>query len=211
IGRIKTPSLPSSSSRSIKTALESSWTRRADRSPLGPTSALRVPGSSFADVTTGLGSRVASTRSHWSELMSVRRHSSSVRAGNGVFSQYAHASARRRARNSGSPALLENSAISARVKAPTRSESRVRGGARVSDGFTLASPLVGAATMRGGRSADRSLHLELDQAVHLDRVLHGKLLRDRHDKPVHDHRRGFRLGNPAAHQIEDLLVADLRN
>src|SRR5437899_1374941 len=59
--------------------------------------------------------------------------------------------------------------------------------------------------------AGSPLHLKLDEPVHLDGVFHRKLLRDRLDEAVHDHRGRLRLGNPAAHEIEDLLVTDLRD
>src|SRR5919202_3257833 len=59
--------------------------------------------------------------------------------------------------------------------------------------------------------ADGAFHLELDQAVHLDRVLQWKLLRDRLDEAGHDHRRRLRLGEAARHQVEELLLADLRD
>src|SRR6478752_2259976 len=44
-----------------------------------------------------------------------------------------------------------------------------------------------------GPLANRALHLQLDEAVHLDRVLHRKLLRDGLDEAVHDHLRGLLL------------------
>src|SRR5205814_1538026 len=40
--------------------------------------------------------------------------------------------------------------------------------------------------LRTAASANRSLHLQLDEAVHLNRVLHRELLGDRLDEPVHD-------------------------
>src|SRR5262245_59192289 len=63
----------------------------------------------------------------------------------------------------------------------------------------------------GPSSPDRSLHLELDQAVHLDRVLHRQLLHDRLDEPRHDDPGGLVLVDPAALEVEELLVADLRH
>src|SRR5207249_6161902 len=59
--------------------------------------------------------------------------------------------------------------------------------------------------------ANRTLHLQLDQPVHLDRVLERKLLRDRLDEAGHDHRARLRFREPARHQIEELLLADLRD
>ncbi len=43
--------------------------------------------------------------------------------------------------------------------------------------------------------ADRALHLELDQTVHLDGVLHRELLDDRLDEAVDDQLRGVFLGD----------------
>src|SRR3954449_1750020 len=54
-----------------------------------------------------------------------------------------------------------------------------------------------------------ALHLELDQAVHLDRVLHRQLLDDRLDEAVDDELAGLFLRQPVRHQVEELLVADL--
>src|SRR6266536_2069520 len=59
--------------------------------------------------------------------------------------------------------------------------------------------------------ADGAFHLQLDEAVHLDRVLERQLLRDRLDEAGHHHRGGLRLGEPARHQVEELLFADLRD
>src|SRR3954463_10397318 len=60
-------------------------------------------------------------------------------------------------------------------------------------------------------SANGALHLELDEAVHLDRVLHRELLDDRLDEAVDDQLAGLLLGEPARHQVEELLLADLRD
>src|SRR3954447_21730112 len=66
---------------------------------------------------------------------------------------------------------------------------------------------------RGGSartcSANRALHLELDQPVELDRVLHRQLFGDRLDEAVDDHLRSLLLVEAAALQVEELLVADL--
>src|SRR5436305_8387516 len=62
-----------------------------------------------------------------------------------------------------------------------------------------------------GELADRPFHLELNEAVHLDRVLQWKLLRDRLDEAGDDHRRRLGLREAARHQVEELLLADLRN
>src|SRR5919197_3065466 len=57
--------------------------------------------------------------------------------------------------------------------------------------------------------ANGALHLELDEAVHLDRVLHRQLLDDRLDEAVDDQLRGLLLRDAARHQVEELLLADL--
>src|SRR3954452_20670243 len=58
-------------------------------------------------------------------------------------------------------------------------------------------------------SANGALHLQLDQPVHLDRVLHRELLDDRLDEAVDDQLARLLLGEAAAHQVEELLLADL--
>src|ERR1035437_3368948 len=67
----------------------------------------------------------------------------------------------------------------------------------------------GSAVAVADASANRALHLELDQPVHLDRVLHRKLLGDRLDEAVDDQLRGLDLGDPVRHQVEELIVAHL--
>src|SRR4051794_21322314 len=57
--------------------------------------------------------------------------------------------------------------------------------------------------------ANRALHLELDEPVELQRVLHRQLAGDRLDEPAHDHRHRLVLGQTAAHQVEELVLADL--
>src|SRR3954451_20226426 len=61
----------------------------------------------------------------------------------------------------------------------------------------------------GSRSADRTLHLQLDQPVELQRVLHRQLPGDRLDEAADDHRHRLVLAQPAAHQVEQLVVAHL--
>src|SRR6266568_2370283 len=61
------------------------------------------------------------------------------------------------------------------------------------------------------RLADGSLHLQLDEPVQLQRVLHRQFLGDRLDEAAHDHRHRLVLGQAAAHQVEQLVVADLRD
>src|SRR5215216_6183305 len=58
---------------------------------------------------------------------------------------------------------------------------------------------------------DRAFHLQLDQAVQLDGVLERKLLGYRLDEAVYDHRYGLFLGEPAAHEVEELVFTDLRD
>src|SRR5215217_2946290 len=70
--------------------------------------------------------------------------------------------------------------------------------------------MVGAAS-GASSSANRPFHLQLDQAVHLDRVLERELLRDRLDEAGDDHRACLGLGQTTAHQVEELLLADLRH
>ena len=57
------------------------------------------------------------------------------------------------------------------------------------------------------RLPDRSFHLELDQPVQLDRVFQRQLLGDRLDEAVDDHAHRLVLGEAAALQVEDLLLA----
>src|SRR5690242_15333374 len=47
-------------------------------------------------------------------------------------------------------------------------------------------PLNAGSSSADAGLANRALHLKLDQTVHLHRVLHGELLGDRLDKPIHD-------------------------
>ena len=62
---------------------------------------------------------------------------------------------------------------------------------------------------RGGQARQEALHLQLDQAAPLHRVLHGQGPGDRLDEPVDDHAHGLLLGEAPAHQVEELVVADL--
>jgi hypothetical protein len=81
----------------------------------------------------------------------------------------------------------------------------------------VSSSVPSASTARCGGSsgigsvvaelANRALHLQLDQAVHLDRVLHWQFL-DRLDEAVDD-QLGLLLTNAVGHQVEELLLADL--
>src|SRR5436190_5111371 len=64
---------------------------------------------------------------------------------------------------------------------------------------------------RVSQLANRTLHLELDQPVHLDGVLHRELLDDRLDEAVDDQLGGLFLVDAVRLQIEELLLADLRD
>src|SRR3954453_9850452 len=85
-------------------------------------------------------------------------------------------------------------------------------------GISMA-PSAAAARSRGAGSqsgevvalANRALHLQLDEAVHLDRVLHRQLLDDRLDEAVDDQLRRLLLREPVGHEVEELLLADLRD
>src|SRR2546423_5207834 len=55
----------------------------------------------------------------------------------------------------------------------------------------------------------RALHLELDEPVQLHRVLERKLLGERLDEAVDDHRLGLGACYAAAHEVEELLVGHL--
>src|SRR5271165_1237166 len=59
--------------------------------------------------------------------------------------------------------------------------------------------------------ANGALHLQLDQPVHLDGVLHRELFDDRLDESVDDQLRGLFLADSVRHQVEELVVADLRD
>jgi hypothetical protein len=55
----------------------------------------------------------------------------------------------------------------------------------------------------------RAFHLELDQPVQLDRVLHRQLLHDRLHEAVDDHLRGASSSMPRLMQVEELVLAEL--
>src|SRR3954451_15201618 len=101
------------------------------------------------------------------------------------------------------------SAASAAARSPTPAVSN----APISNFESGVNSQPGAPLYWGSSSscqlANRALHLELDQAVHLDRVLHRELLDDRLDKAVDDELAGLFLGQTVGHQVEELLVADL--
>src|SRR4051794_9321254 len=60
-------------------------------------------------------------------------------------------------------------------------------------------------------STNTAFHLQLDQPVHLDRVLERQLLGDRLDEARDDHGARLRLREAARHEVEELLLADLRD
>src|SRR4051794_6158527 len=61
----------------------------------------------------------------------------------------------------------------------------------------------------GVESPDRTFHLQLDEPVELQGVLHRQLAGDRFDEAAHDHRHRLVLGHATAHQVEQLVLADL--
>ena len=60
-------------------------------------------------------------------------------------------------------------------------------------------------------SAHRPFHLKLNELVHLDGVFHRQFLDERLDEPADNQGRCLGLGKAAAHQVEELLLADLGN
>src|SRR4051812_48709158 len=86
-----------------------------------------------------------------------------------------------------------------------RSSPAAREAARLRRSFSHSGSRTAA------NSANGTLHLELDEAVHLHRVLPRELLDDRLDEAVDDQLAGLVLGDAAAHQVEELLLADLRD
>src|SRR6266700_7721636 len=63
----------------------------------------------------------------------------------------------------------------------------------------------------GWRLTNTAGHFQLDQAVQLNRVLHWELFGDRLDEAVDNQRVGFRLIQTTTHQVEELLITDLRD
>src|SRR4051794_17416009 len=90
-------------------------------------------------------------------------------------------------------------------------------GVPLNDGRSSVAAREAARSRRAARNsgtvalANRALHLELDQAVHLDRVLHRQLLDDRLDEAVDDQLRRLLLGDAVRLEVEELLLADLRD
>src|SRR5438874_12869256 len=79
------------------------------------------------------------------------------------------------------------------------------------DSYWVTNLAASACYERGCRLAHTARHLQLDQAVQLNRVLHWKLLGDRLNETVHDQRVGFGLVQATAHQVEELVVTNLRD
>src|SRR5690606_26234680 len=69
--------------------------------------------------------------------------------------------------------------------------------------------LVRRWTGRRWTSADGPLHLELDEAVELQGVLHRQLTGDRLDEAAHDHRHRLRLRETTGHEVEELVLTHL--
>src|SRR5581483_3259484 len=147
----------------------------------------------------------------------VRRHSSSPGSGRSSDSYRRQASRRSAASQPGS--------LRRALTAVTSAAARP-GMAGVSSSCVISSRLRAAlapgpartevrATSRGERAtrelSDGAFHLQLDEAVQLDRVLHRQLLHDRLDEAVDDHLRGIDLAQPAALQVEELVLTDLRD
>src|SRR5579885_754517 len=59
--------------------------------------------------------------------------------------------------------------------------------------------------------ADAARHLQLDQAVQLNRVLHWQFFGDRLDEAVDDQRICLGLVQATAHQVEELILTNLRD
>src|SRR5208283_590557 len=57
-------------------------------------------------------------------------------------------------------------------------------------------------------SSHGPFHLELDQPVELDRVLHRELLHEGIEEARHDHEGGLRLAHATRHEVEELVLAD---
>ena len=79
------------------------------------------------------------------------------------------------------------------------------------DAYWVTNLAASACYERGCRLAHAAGHLQLDQAVQLNRVLHGEFPGDRLDEAVHDQRVGLGLIQTTAHQVEELVVTHLRD
>src|SRR5689334_16038261 len=76
-------------------------------------------------------------------------------------------------------------------------------------GRTSAGGVAGISAASLRVLANGALHLQLDQPVELEGVLHRQLAGDRLDEAAHDHRHRLVVGQAAAHQVEQLVLADL--
>src|SRR2546426_1546005 len=79
------------------------------------------------------------------------------------------------------------------------------------DSYWVTNLAASACYERGCRLAHTAGHLQLDQAVQLNRVLHGEFLGNRFNKAVDDQRVSLGLIQATAHQVEELVVTDLRD
>ena len=75
----------------------------------------------------------------------------------------------------------------------------------------MSAPVAPTAGAEDPLLADRAFHLDLNEAVHLDRIFQRELFDDRLDEAGDDHRGGFGLRQSARHQIKELFVPDLRD
>src|SRR5690349_2606675 len=84
------------------------------------------------------------------------------------------------------------------------------GGCRMSSMPSTGSSPTASIVWRRGLS-DRARHFELNQPIQFNGVFQRQLFGDWLDKAAHDHRVGLTLGEAAAHQVEELLLAHLRD
>src|SRR6478736_9135932 len=75
--------------------------------------------------------------------------------------------------------------------------------------LSVCAPAVGRCGVSRLMSANCSFHLELDEAVELEGVLHRELLGDGLDEAAHDHRHRLLLGHASGHQVEHLVLGHL--
>src|SRR4051794_2956621 len=94
---------------------------------------------------------------------------------------------------------------------PARPLKRGRSSSAAARAASLRRAFSQPGSLTAASSANGALHLELDEAVHLHRVLHRELLYDRLDEAVDDQLAGLVLRDSAGHQVEELLLADLRH
>src|SRR5438093_4415955 len=84
---------------------------------------------------------------------------------------------------------------------------------RIFAGFAMPYPLAMTASILESSceraSPDAASELQLDEAVHFDRVLDGDSFRDHLGRPEDDHPEGLLLRHPAGRQVEEHLVAHL--